>query len=653
MRGHVRRRAGLFIVVAGLAARSVAAQEHPIRLTVGAIPPFVRSGDTARVVVRAAIPPGWHLYSPTQPPGGPIATNFEARPTSIVRVGSNIQSPPALIAHDPNFDIESEWYEDSARFVLPLSVASTARAGRHDVDLIVGYQTCTNRFCLPPREDTLRIALTVEGTMIAGSAAGDPPTATATPRAPAARVAAPTVVATAAPPLSVARSSTIVPVNDVHAGSGSFGLFLWLAATMGLLSLLTPCVFPMVPITISYFSKRESGSRAGAAGDAALYAGGIVVAFTGLGVGLSLLMGVAGLNRFAANPWLNLGIAALFIVFALGLFGLLNLALPSGLLNRLDRAATASPIGRTAATLLMGVTFALTTFTCTAPFVGTLLVSASRGNWRWPTAGLLVFSSVFALPFLILALVPRALSRLPRSGEWMVTMKGALGFIELAAALKFVSNADLVQGWGIFTRQVVVAIWLIIAVLLAGYLAGVRLSHWRVSRPARGHGIATAAALATTLFLSLGLTGRRLGELDSFLPPAGARADGVSGGAELSWRLDDFDGALRQAKAEKRLVLIDFTGFTCTNCRWMEANMFPRADVSRELKQFVRVRLFTDGQGDRYRQQQAFEQQRFQTAALPLYAIVDSLGEPRATFLGMTRDTREFVDFLSGARGAP
>ena len=296
--------------------------------------------------------------------------------------------------------------------------------------------------------------------------------------------------------------------------------------------------------------------------------------------------------------------------------------------------------------MLMGTVFALTSFTCTAPFVGTLLVSASQGNWRWPAAGLLTFSTVFALPFLFLALVPQSLSRLPRSGIWMVTLKGALGFVELAASLKFLSNADLVRGWGIFTRDVVVASWLLLGAMLTLYLAGIRVRGPLGELRRRAHPVAALIALVVTGWLATGLAGHRLGEVESFLPPAGRNASGVSGANELSWILDDYDGALVQAKAQHKLVLIDFTGFTCTNCRWMEANMFPRAEVSRALEGFVRVRLFTDGDGERYRRQQAMEQAQFHTVALPLYAIVDSLGAPRATFLGMTRDTAEFVAFL-------
>jgi thiol:disulfide interchange protein len=634
---------GLLYVLAGIfVSRTARAQEHPIQIV--AELRFTHTvyarGDETGVIIATAIPSGWHLYSLTQPPGGPIATTINVGPSSVVRKFGAIKSPVPIIAPDPNFGIESEWYQDEAAFIVPLKVAPDAPLGPTTLVVRIGYQTCNARYCLPPTEDTLLVPMTVgvhvinnDGPAISGTGRDRP--IPVLPAAPAA--------------ITPPANSTLKVVNSTSS-RGELLAFLWLAATMGALSLLTPCVFPMVPITISYFSRRGQVSKGRAIGDALLYAGGIVIAFTGLGVGLSLLMGVAGLNRFAADPWLNLAIAALFIFFAMSLFEVLHVSLPSGLLTWLDRASGGSQVGRVATSLLMGVTFAVTTFTCTAPLVGTLLVSATRGDWRWPMVGLLVFSSVFALPFLVLALVPQVLTRLPKSGEWMVTVKGTLGFIELAAALKFLSNADLVQGWGIFTRQTVISLWVVLGVLLVLYLFGLRIGGTGVRRSARWHPIASTAALAMTGFIALGLTGRRLGELEPFLPPAGGAGESGAAHGELPWRLNDLDGALAEATKAHKFVLIDFTGYTCTNCRWMEANMFPRAEVVRELDQFVRVRLFTDGRDSLDRKQQLYERDTFGTVALPLYAVVDAQGAPRATFLGMTRDADEFVKFLTGSR---
>ena len=402
---------------------------------------------------------------------------------------------------------------------------------------------------------------------------------------------------------------------------------------MGALSLLTPCVFPMVPITVSYFTKHAESTRARAAGSAALYGLGIVLTFTVFGSVLAAVAGAAGLNRFAANPWVNLAITALFLIFALNLFGLYELRLPAGVLTRLDgmsrRRGTSA-----AGTLLMALTFTVTSLTCTAAFIGTLLVVAAQGEWQRPIAGLLAYSATFALPFVALAMAPQLVSQLPRSGPWLARVKVVMGFLEIAAAMKFLSNADLVWSWGIFTRGVVLIAWIATALGLVAYLLA--------RRPGAGRLAAALATLAFAVWLGTGVSGRRLGELEAFLPPATVHA----ASSELTWITNDLDAALAEARASKRLVIIDFTGYTCTNCRWMEANMFPRPEVRAALDTFVRARLYTDGQGPVYEQQQRFQQDRFQTVALPLYAIVDPDRRPVATFAGLTRDQDEFLRFL-------
>jgi thiol:disulfide interchange protein DsbD len=370
--------------------------------------------------------------------------------------------------------------------------------------------------------------------------------------------------------------------------------------------------------------------------------------FTVLGMAIALLVGAGGINRFAANPWVNLLVTTIFIAFALNLFGLWQVTLPSALLTRLTAASNGSRGGETAGILAMGLTFTLTSFTCTAPFVGTLLVMAAGGDWQWPLLGLLVFSAVFALPFFLLALMPSAIAKLPRSGSWLNSVKVVMGFVEIATAMKFLANADLVWQWGIFTRTVVLIVWIATAVIAAAYLAGLLSRTLTRRRVPTGQYLFAAACLMIAVVLGRGLRGARLGELESFLPPPeGAVTHGTASVAgELTWMVNDYAGGLARAKAEHKSLLIDFTGYTCTNCRWMEANMFPRAEISRALDKFVRVRLYTDGQGELYRAQQQMELDKFGTVALPYYAIVDSLGNTRAQFLGMTRSSEEYLAFL-------
>ena len=423
--------------------------------------------------------------------------------------------------------------------------------------------------------------------------------------------------------------------------------FFWLAISAGAFALLTPCVFPMVPITASYFAKHGGGDRKAAVRNALLFGAGIVGTFTAAGLATSVLVGAAGMARFAAHPWVNLAIAAMFVAFALNFFGLYEIRLPASLLARLYRVTRDRASSGALGAVLVGGTFAVTTFTCTAPFVGTLLVLASQGQWQQPVVGLLVFSATFAVPFVLLALVPSALTRLPRSGGWLNSVKVVLGLVELGAALKFVSNADLVMGWGIFSRQVVLVSWAVLCGVIAVYVVA--------RRPLR---LAVAGGFAAFgLWLVVGLDGRPLGEVESFLPPraedtpAGALAMAARGDEPegLQWYLNDLDGALAAAREGDGRVFIDFTGYTCTNCRWMESNMFTEPDVNEQLGRFVLARLFTDGEGEVYEDQMDYQKEQFGTIALPLYAVVDGEGETVATFLGLTRDREEFLDFLREA----
>lgn len=425
--------------------------------------------------------------------------------------------------------------------------------------------------------------------------------------------------------------------------------FFWLAASTGLLSLLTPCVFPMVPVTIAYFSTPDHHDSRGLR-RAILFALGIIATFTILGLALAALFGAAGLNRLAADPWVNLLLAAVFLLFAANLFGWLEIRIPGRVTNAADRATRGSAPGSSLGALLMGATFTLTSVTCTAPFVGTLLVLASQGSWATPIAGMLVYSTAFALPFFLLAAAPGLVSHLPRAGEWMRTLRVLIGLLEVAAAIKFLSNTDLVLGWGVFTRDVVLIGWSALALAGAAYLG--RDLGQKVRQ--REHLFAKLASIAVALlvagWLGSGLKGRPLPQVEAFLPPAAHPAGAPARAEATVWLLNDYSAAQTAARSSGKLVFLDFTGYTCTNCRWMEANIFTRPDVSAELGQFVLSRLYTDGEGAIYEQQQAFQEKTFGTVALPLYAVLDADGKVRGTFSGLTRDPADFIAFLRRAR---
>jgi len=564
-----------------------------------------------------------------QPSGGPTPTTIAIGKGQPFTRAGEIRGPEPARAYDPNFDINTETYSGTVSFALPVRVDASARPTNR-LRLVIVYQPCTNRVCLPPitRIVTLPLTLTAAGV----NSQLPTPNAQLTPnsQSPTPNLQSPTPEAQS-------------PTRVFGATAASWGGFIWLAVTMGAVSLLTPCVFPMVPITVSYFTNHASRTRRGAVRSALVYGLGIVLTFTLLGGTLAIAAGAAGLNRFAANPWVNLAITTLFVAFALNLFGVFELRLPVRLLSGIDRASRRAGTASTTGTLLMAATFTVTSLTCTAAFLGTLLVVAAAGEWQRPLAGLVAYSATFAGPFVILAAAPQLASQLPRSGPWLARVKVVMGFLEIAAAVKFLSNADLVWSWGIVTRQVVLAAWLATAAALALYLAlapsrgARRLSSARLA--------AIAATLAVAVWLASGFTGRRLGELEAFLPPPTSAATAARIG-DLPWVVNDLDGAIGLARRAHQRVFIDFTGYTCTNCRWMEANMFPRPEIRASLGGFVRARLYTDGQGEVYERQQRYQQDRFKTVALPLYAIVDPDRRVVATFAGLTRDSGEFLRFL-------
>lgn len=586
------------------------------------------NGADIDAALLASVEEGWHLYALEQPEGGPIATTVKVAEGSPFRLRGDVTTPAPITEYDPNFQIDTSYFKDSARFDVPLKASADATGSGLAID--VRYQLCNDRLCLPPK--TVRV--TLDGSEVVGGRR--------------------------------LTGSTDAPKEIVRFGEGeddgSVWAFVWLALTFGALSLLTPCVFPMIPITVSYFMKHSDGDHKKTIKLATVYSVGIIATFSVLGMLLALFLGAAGINLFAANPWVNILIAAVFIFFAFNLFGFYEISIPTSVLTKLDNL-TRTEEGKGSAyigALLMGLTFTLTSFTCTSPFIGTLLVSTSQGTWTMPLLGMLAFSSVFALPFFVLALVPRFLHSLPKSGGWLNSVKVVMGFLEIAAAMKFVSNVDLVWGsdgsgalnYGfIFSREIVLIIWVIIGLTIAAYVLG--LFKFRYDSPVKKitplRIIFAGLFLVISGYLALGVFGQKLGELESFLPPKNVHsAFNVLGDKqnELVWIKNDLEGALQKAQLENKRVFVDFTGYTCTNCRWMEANMFPRPEVKAELERFVLVSLYTDGEGEIYQRQQQFQEQTFKTVALPFYAVFDAQGNPLTTFPGLTRDPAEFVDFL-------
>jgi thiol:disulfide interchange protein len=671
--------------LAVLLAAAQASAQSPVTWSASTKAAKVKAGETFKIEAVAQMQAGWHLYSVAQPPP-PIATSVSLPPGQPFTLAGTVEGPAPRVAFDQSFGINTELYEESATLVVPVKAASDAPEGRQTVRLQARYQACNNQLCLPPKTASLEVDVDVSGksaTTVPKSAITVPQSTVTVPKpaitvpksegaVPKSEVTVPKSEVTTAPTDKAAPTDATAPTDttaptDKNAPTGkaaptspvggkSLWSFIWLAMSVGALSLLTPCVFPMVPITVSYFTNHAAGSRVKAVQQAATYTVGIILTFTALGMALALLVGAASLNRFAANPWINILITAIFVGFALSLFGAFDLEIPPSIVNRLDALTRRQGGSQTLATLLMGLTFTLTSFTCTAPFIGTLLVMAAGGDWQWPLVGMLAFSTVFALPFFVLALMPQWMARLPRSGGWLNSVKVMMAFLEVAAAMKFISNVDLVWHWGIFTRDVVLATWVVLGVLMAIYVIG--LFRFRHDAPVHHVGLvrlATSVLCGTVaLWLLTGLFGKRLGEIEAFLPPAPeTMVEASAARGELPWIMNDFEQALARARSERKRVFVDFTGYTCTNCRWMEANMFTRPEVQRELREYVLVRLYTDGEGEMYQRQQELQQAMYSTVALPFYAVVDGDRRRVADFPGLTRDPAQFVEFLRQGRTHP
>ena len=576
----------------------------------------------------------WHMYSPTTPrpgpTGGPIPTTISLKESPAIGRQA-LYYPAPKRKFDPNFSLDTETYEKSVKFYFKVAVPASAPAGETEVTALMRYQLCTDTECLPPKRVSAAAKLTVAAGAAAASASVPDGWTEFVPAAadkPAAAASAPVQ-------------------NQGQPADQPLGSFLLIAFGFGLAAIFTPCVFPMIPITLSFFLNQGAGTRAESLTQALVFCLGIVALFTGLGFGVTAALGPFGVTQMASNPWVNGFISLVFFAFGLSLLGAFEITLPSGLLTKMNAASNR---GGYVGVLLMGLTFSLTSFACVGPFVGTLLVASVQGSLLQPVLGMAAFSSGLALPFFFLALFPSYLQRLPRSGGWMARVKVVMGFLILAAMLKYLSNVDAVLQWNLLTRERFLALWVVLFALPGLYLLGfLRMEGIKLDQY-----VGTGRLLIGTLFLGAaisfipGMFGVRLGEIEAFIPSPAESAMVGGGGAEASaaWLKNDFDGALAKAKSENKRVLVAFTGYACTNCHWMKANMFTRAEIRQAVGGLVPVELYTDGTDAASEANQKRQESEFKTVAIPFYAILDADGKTLATFAGLTKDPAKFLAFL-------
>ena len=563
----------------------------------------VNQGEVAIIDVNAELDFTWRIYAVYDVPEGPSSTKFIIE-SDIVNKSGRVIEPEPIEKFDEGFGNITKYHEGTPQFSIPLELKDDLPNGTYNVDVIIDYQVCNNSLCYPPNQITKTATFDIKSGPIRSDFVFEN--------------------------FDFDKDS-ILAITDNNISS-----FLVLAMSMGFLALLTPCVFPMIPITISFFMHRSENTNSSPVKSATVYMLGIVLTFTFLGMMLAILLGASGANQLAANPIVNMFIAFLFIYFAMSLFGFYEIEIPESLRRlSLQKENSEGYVG----ILFMALTFTLTSFTCTVQFMGLILVAASQGEWFWPIIGMLIFSLAFASPFFFLALFPHYLTKLPQSGGWLNSVKVVMGFLELAAAFKFISNTDLVWNWNIFTYEVVLYLWALIMLLTGLYIFG--LIKFKNDSPVTFSIQRSLFALAFIFFgtyLAAGNHGYDInGNIKSYLPPKKYQSN-------LVWN-NNLDDAFIIAAEQNKNIFIDFTGVTCTNCRWMETNIFSINSVEELMSKYVLVSLYTDA-GEGYLEKREYQINRFETAALPYYVILDSNDKVLSEFPGLTRNVEEFKDFL-------
>ncbi len=592
-------------------------------------------GTTVLARLTAEIEDGWHFYSTTTPEGIPLAVGMAE---SDAVSGWRAHQPDPEIVFDPNFQAEVEWYTTEAVILVEIDLAEDI-SGEHTVEALVRYGACDDRQCLAPRRKGATAVIRVN---------------------PAAELSAVTLPAGYQPvqvnPVGRPRSrdadsvATTAAAGEVFEASnqGLLGFSL-LALGFGFVAILTPCVFPMIPIYMGSFMSDANRPWGAVLRQAGTFCLGVIVLFTALGGVLSATLGPFGLSQIGSNAWANLLIAAVMLFFALSMLGAFELTVPSGWTTAASKRSDGTGV---VATLMLSLVFTLASFACTGPFIGSLLAgSVAEGSSVYPVLGMTLFATGLSAPFFVLAMFPALVNKLPRSGGWLALSKRTAGILILAVGLKYLGNVDQVLGWEVLSRERFLAIWMVLFVAAALYLWGVlRIGD---DAPAQSVGLVRfgfgAAFLALSLSLLPGMFGGSLGELEAHIPEAGGSGLGAGSDGSLAWIKDDYEGAAASARNSSQPLLVSFTGYACSNCKWMKANMFTKPEVDELIRDFVLVELYTDGFDEASERNQAYQIERFRSSSIPFYALILPDGSVAATFSGQTRDVKEFRKFLMSA----
>ena len=630
----------LFLLALASMGTAFATPQRP-SFSVKVAPSPAHPGEFVMVTITAKIQKGTHLYSL-------VADANLFTPTSVTVEGKGLTAfgKPTESKTEPFFSKPDNAtvgvHENEATFTQALQLAADAAPGSVALKVGIRYQACDDSGCLPPITEDLKLdPLVVEAGAVRPEFASPGSPGLATPSGSA--------------------------KGGESATGGSLLAFILTAFGAGLLALITPCVFPMIPVTFAYFTKMATakGDASPAAVNrtifqlATLYCLGIIVSFVIFGFITAVTVGAAGATSFAANPVVNVGFGLVFIAFGLALLEVVDMTLPTKI-QQLTGAGRRT--GGYLGVFLLGLTFVIASFTCAAPFVGTVMVLAAKGGDAMRAVlGMGVFAAALALPFFLLALFPSLLKKLPRSGDWLTTIKGVMGFLELAAAVKFFSNADLVWDWGLLTVPLCLALYGIVFLGCGLWLIGKLTLGFNTPQgtPTKARRIWSGLFIAAALYCFYGISGRPLHPiLSGFLPPAdhtGATVHKAEG--ELVWERD-LEMAKALARKTNKRLFIDFTGHTCTNCRDVETRVFHDELVRNDLECFVRVRLYTDRDGGKYatpeegKRNADFALTLFDAIVNPLYAVIDADGKLIAkTDYNLAKDPIRMAEWLLKARG--
>ena len=594
------------------------AQTNPVTMSVESIPK-VRAGEVAEIVISLNMDDEWHIYSifKTSAGAGPLPTEVSVGGNAVGMVAPVIEPEP-IYAFDPGFETDTYYHKGNTQFTVPVKLKRNLQPGTYKIAVDVFYMVCNARLCYPPVTKTDTVVVEIEP----GS-----------PRADKLSFA----VATSSPndrgPLGKANSL--------------LGIFL-LAVGGAILSWVMPCVYPMIPIIISFFGKMSEEKHIGKNTIASFYGLGIAGTFVLIGTLVGFLSwgvsDVAAQSRYAnignfiaTNSWINLGLGILFIFFALWMFGIINVNVAGTLLNKTDQAGQSAKSAYLGS-FLLGITFAITSFSCTVPVVGSLLVVAAAGTANGLLTsifGMAIYGVVFAAPFVALSLFPKALDRLPQSGSWMETLKIVFGFIEIAAAVKFLWVPDLEWELGILPRNVVLAIFILIGLLQIGYLLGFfTIGSAEKIKPFQiGKGRVIGILLTGMVLFPIGMSlaspptyhyakmPRVMEEFIEAMVPPPPTEDAIA--IREGWFVNQYDEALAKAKLEGKPLFIDFTGVYCANCRVMERRIFPMASVKEEFDKMILVRLYVDKKDSLSEAYARLQFERYQQATQPYYVVLD------------------------------